>query len=901
MLFELLGPSGAGKTFFLEKFMKPYNFILFPSVSKDFDIDKFLKKIKNTQLKSCSKNIQMEEFSRFCIETINKSLMDYIKKSNALKIFANCCIRYDKNKILDECGHIIINDELILHRAFTFLTYSSDFENDTKKFFELVPLPDVVCLCTCTKELIKERIKKREIIPNSYANINEQTMDILIDKSLQICEIAQKILKERGANLVILDLSLSFEDNQKKFEEVVNNKINEYKEELRLQLLEACRSFQKNNTRYFLKTENVFYCSFSTPNFVISKEESQRDSERRFERFGITKQNLKGKTVLDLGSNCGAMLLQASNYKIMKGRGIEYDIDKVILANKVAKLSRLNHIQFIQGNIDELDENNMEKFDVVFALAIEKHVNDREHLLRILSKVTNETLYFEGNSKCDIENISQKLKEHGFNEIKQLGFCDDDIRPQNNTRPMLIARKIKNEHKKIVIQKRVFLAILLTMGTMFVTYKLWHHTSILIFISFLILSFLLAYKLVDYVADFKTIKNNSRIDIIFLLIFFILLCIPASHISKTKKAKGENRYLAPKANFIDHKKLNLKYGKDFNSYFDDRFNFRYEMIKLKTLADCSLNMNYCANKRVTFYKKENFMYRNGIWGLPEIKNDKTEVLKTYAQNINKLQKYCDDNNIKLYMLIIPRQADFFDYHLADSRKYKPDPAEEVIDYLKNNTKTNMIYPKAAMLEANKETPVYFKTDHHWTKKGAYIGYFELMKEIKKDFPAVSVLQESSLEKYYDKRVAEHWYSTFNNGQIYKHLGLPERYAKKILNSPYLYYKNPNRDKLKTNVHIAPIPEIGKSKKEDNQFYYPYGLDKKVMIIGNSFTGGLVEFLPYSFKYTARYFDNYRYMHFETYKDVFKQYKPDIFIININTNYLYSLLNLYPNKYRKEQI
>ncbi len=94
------------------------------------------------------------------------------------------------------------------------------------------------------------------------------------------------------------------------------------------------------------------------------------------------------------------------------------------------------------------------------------------------------------------------------------------------------------------MKKRLIISVLLTIGAMFSTYNLWHHESTLIFISILVLSFLLAYKIMDYVAYFKVIKNNSRIDIVFLLIFFILLCIPASHISKAMKAKGENRYLA---------------------------------------------------------------------------------------------------------------------------------------------------------------------------------------------------------------------------------------------------------------------------------------------------------------------------------------------------------------------
>lgn len=447
------------------------------------------------------------------------------------------------------------------------------------------------------------------------------------------------------------------------------------------------------------------------------------------------------------------------------------------------------------------------------------------------------------------------------------------------------------------MKKRMIIAIILTVFAMIGTYKIWHNASILIFISIVILSFLFSYKITDYIADFKTVKNHSRLDIIFLLIFFILLCIPALHISDTEKSNIEKRIFAPKAVLIKDNKINLNYGKDFDKWFNDRFSLREQLIKANTAIICSLSREKYKNNKITFYKKYNLMYSGSYFG-PSTKIT-PEMLNAYRENVNRLQKYCDDNNIKLYILIVPRQREFFDYSIKDKRNKRPDLAEEVIDYIHENTKTHLIYPKEAMKEANKETPAYFKTDHHWTKKGAYVGYFELMKEIKKDFPNAPILEESSLEKYYDNRVSSGWNKKLDNGLEYYMLGLPNCFANKILDTEYLYYKNPNRDKLKTDINFAPVIKEGKIENEDFQFYYPDGLDKKVMVIGNSFTGNLIEFLPYSFKYTARYYDNFRFMYFETYEEAIKEYKPDILIINMFTTYMKGLLNLYPNEFRQE--
>ena len=387
----------------------------------------------------------------------------------------------------------------------------------------------------------------------------------------------------------------------------------------------------------------------------------------------------------------------------------------------------------------------------------------------------------------------------------------------------------------------------------------------------------------------KNKKKQSKITVIFLIIFFTMLCIPMSNINyKYEKSTTEFRYLAKIPTLIKSKKINYNFGKEFESWFNDRFGFRKNLIELNIFLKYFINSNFCYFKGKIYYKKGNLFYRNSSFGLNVHYNNPEK----YATNLNKLQKYCDNNNIKLYLLIVPRKIEFFDYPIPDKRKYLPDKAETILSYLKQNTKTNIIYPKKEMIEANKETPVYFKTDHHWTKKGAYIGYLELMKQIKNDFPDVYILKEYSLEKYYDNRVSSLWNDNFNVGQTLEQFCIPKFYNKKILDTQYLYYKNLNRDKLQTNVSLAPIPSEGYDEYQDNQFYYPDGTDKKVMIIGNSFAGNLCEFLPYSFKYVVKYHDNYRKMNFNIYKGIIETFKPDILILNFQTNYLSKLLKLY---------
>ncbi|MHC4122152.1 MAG: hypothetical protein ACYSSI_01150 [Planctomycetota bacterium] len=50
-------------------------------------------------------------------------------------------------------------------------------------------------------------------------------------------------------------------------------------------------------------------------------------------------------------------------------------------------------------------------------------------------------MYFEGNAKTDSEKVKTALVREGFGEVRILGVATDDCIPDNNCRPLILARK----------------------------------------------------------------------------------------------------------------------------------------------------------------------------------------------------------------------------------------------------------------------------------------------------------------------------------------------------------------------------------------------------------------------------------------------------------------------------
>lgn len=227
-------------------------------------------------------------------------------------------------------------------------------------------------------------------------------------------------------------------DTTDKVREVLNKRFKK-------QMLNSSVTFQSlrnSASRHTLQIKNI-YSTFDLDNIKVMAEDAQRNTERRILKFKINSEIIRDKTVLDIGSNIGGTLLALSKFKPQKMLGLEYDNDKVFLANKLAKYNNIRNVEFIEGDIESVSFKNSfnQTFDMVFCLALIEHLKDKHALLAFLSKVCKSSLYFEGNANSDINFITCSLQNAGFRDIQYLGFSDDEKNNLNNTRPLFIAEK----------------------------------------------------------------------------------------------------------------------------------------------------------------------------------------------------------------------------------------------------------------------------------------------------------------------------------------------------------------------------------------------------------------------------------------------------------------------------
>ena len=257
----------------------------------------------------------------------------------------------------------------------------------------------------------------------------------------------------------------------------------------------------------------------------------------------------------------------------------------------------------------------------------------------------------------------------------------------------------------------------------------------LTFISIIILSFLLFYKLTSYLADFKNIQNQSRIEIIFLAVFFVFLFVPMSYINNDEKSVSENRTLAKWYPFITETgKINYSFGKNFDEWFNDRFYLRSFFINLSSICTSKLNLS----KVIIGQDGWLFLRWEDVFESYANLNLFTETeLKEIVNNLENINNYCEKNNKIFVLFIAPEKyriyGEYYPRYIKKNSQNKTSRANQLVNYIQQNSNIKVVYPYNKLIANKNGELLYYKTDSHWNSNGAYIGYTSFTSILKSHF------------------------------------------------------------------------------------------------------------------------------------------------------------------------
>lgn len=199
------------------------------------------------------------------------------------------------------------------------------------------------------------------------------------------------------------------------------------------------------------------------------------------------------------------------------------------------------------------------------------------------------------------------------------------------------------------------------------------------------------------------ILSSALITVLAMLI----IIIPDKEISQK-----ENRTLQQKPSFTFQKLKNGDFSEQTARYLVDQFPFRDTFVALK--AYCELALLKQENNGV-IYGKGGVLIPRG-----EIENDRL------AENLEAISHLANAVNKTVIIAPTPRTADIYLENLP--KAYHCDEQEKIWQKL-FSLNNESAYKIIDLRNALRVDGSYYKTDHHYTTKGAYITYCALAEQL----------------------------------------------------------------------------------------------------------------------------------------------------------------------------
>jgi hypothetical protein len=366
----------------------------------------------------------------------------------------------------------------------------------------------------------------------------------------------------------------------------------------------------------------------------------------------------------------------------------------------------------------------------------------------------------------------------------------------------------------------------------------------------------------------------------FLALTFIIFIFGIFFINTFKDNKSfselENRNLTKEPKFKLDNLLDGRYTKRYEKYKNDQFVMKDSFLKLKSKSDRLLG------------KKDN----NNIFLASDdylIEGFKEPNEEDINKNIKAINDFTDKHNdISHYFMIIPNSVSIYKDKLP-----KNAPVKEQNDYINNfaekiSKDIKLINPYNTFMD-KKDEQLYYRTDHHWTTKGAFYAYELLCENMN--------LKQKYIDDYDVEKVSNDFLGSLYSRSMFNvknkddiEVFIPKdkedevvvNYVEENKLSPTIY----NSEKLNSNDKYGvflggnkPLIEISTTSREN----------KSILLIKDSYANSFVQFLTSNFKKIIMVDPRYFYGDIE---DIIKNYEiTDIlYLYNANTFFNDTSLN-----------
>lgn len=288
-----------------------------------------------------------------------------------------------------------------------------------------------------------------------------------------------------------------------------------------------------------------------------------------------------------------------------------------------------------------------------------------------------------------------------------------------------------------------------------------------------------------------------------------------------------------------------EFFKDYEKYYGDHFIGRDVLINISNILDSHKGVQTSSKVELIEFEGINTV-KDTDWGKILILNNGAMEINSYneiaASNYGKsLNEYSKQfPNVKIYSMLIPTKIEFI-----EEEKYKNISVsqKETIALTQEFFNDKIISINVwDTLYFHKEEYLYFRSDHHWTQRGAFYAYQEFAKILGEEAPEIS---NYTINKYEDfvgslylltknKELLKDpdYIEVFNYNLPYKYYGIGEEV---LYNEGSVYVKEWLKREEKYAVFMGGDYPLLKIETENN-------FGRNILVLKDSYANAFIPFL-----------------------------------------------------------
>ncbi len=347
-------------------------------------------------------------------------------------------------------------------------------------------------------------------------------------------------------------------------------------------------------------------------------------------------------------------------------------------------------------------------------------------------------------------------------------------------------------------------------------------------------------------------------------------------------SKSENRKLAEKPEFSFSAFFNGSYSTDFENYYSDTFPLRESFMALNGKISSALTRFGGKNDSViiSYDKNDSDFVGEGVELTSDVKGDdknesttvknsttskqdnakatfkgsilivgkramevftsSSSMAKDYASLVNRTASAMPQN-VKFYSMLVPTSSEFYSGETYSTGIHsQKNVIEKAYGFMSDKITTVDAY---SQLEKSRDEYIYFRTDHHWTARGAYLGYLAFCEASGNAPVDINELESGKIENFVGSL-----YKASNAAVLKKNPDYVEYFKTRVEVDGRVYADSKMENGQKIFV-------VARSVNSDNKYLAFIGGDqplekittsnkngKKILVIKESYANALVPFL-----------------------------------------------------------